>query len=114
MAALERDGELVLDRGEGAHVWDVNGDRYLDATAGPCLSGIPANAAGHGELIADVVEVPWDDPEALGAAVDAAGSDRVAAFFCEPVIGAGGVYPPPEGYLEAVRATCRETGVLFV
>ena len=40
--------------------------------------------------------------------------ERVAAFFCEPVIGAGGVFPPPEGYLEAVRQVCRDTGVLFV
>ena len=42
------------------------------------------------------------------------GADRVAAFFCEPVIGAGGVYAPPPGYLEQARAVCRETGVLFV
>ena len=42
------------------------------------------------------------------------GSENVAAFFCEPVIGAGGVYPPPAGYLDAVRAICRERGVLFV
>ena len=33
MAAIERSGELVLERGEGANVWDVSGRRYLDATA---------------------------------------------------------------------------------
>ena len=33
MAAIERSGELVLEHGEGAHVWDVSGRRYLDATA---------------------------------------------------------------------------------
>ncbi|HEY7659508.1 MAG TPA: aminotransferase class III-fold pyridoxal phosphate-dependent enzyme, partial [Actinomycetota bacterium] len=33
MATLETGGELVLDRGEGAHVWDEHGRRYLDATA---------------------------------------------------------------------------------
>ena len=70
-------------------------------TAGTSLAGIPANAAGHGELIEDVVEV------ALGRRrrparerSSAVGPDRVAAFFCEPVIGAGGVSPPPP-------ATCR-------
>ena len=83
-------------------------------TAGTSLAGIPANAAGHGELIEDVVEVPWDDADALRAAIERAGPGRVAAFFCEPVIGAGGVFPPPPGYLEAARAVCRETGVLFV
>jgi putrescine---pyruvate transaminase len=30
------------------------------------------------------------------------------------VIGAGGVYPPPDGYLDAVRRVCRDTDVLFV
>jgi adenosylmethionine-8-amino-7-oxononanoate aminotransferase len=83
-------------------------------TAGTSLAGIPANAAGHGALIQDVIEVPWDDPDLLRAAIDEVGPGRVAAFFCEPVIGAGGVFPPPEGYLEAAREVCRDTGVLFV
>jgi adenosylmethionine-8-amino-7-oxononanoate aminotransferase len=83
-------------------------------TAGTSLAGIPANATGHGELIEDVVEVGWDDAESLASALDRVGAERVAAFFCEPVIGAGGVYPPPPGYLEAVRGICREAGVLFV
>jgi adenosylmethionine-8-amino-7-oxononanoate aminotransferase len=83
-------------------------------TAGTSLAGIPANAAGHGQLIEDVVEVPWDDADSLRAAIEDVGAERVAAFFCEPVIGAGGVFPPPDGYLEAVRRVCRDTGVLFV
>ena len=83
-------------------------------TAGTSLAGIPANAAGHGSLIEDVIEVPWDEPDSLRAAIDDVGQERVAAFFCEPVIGAGGVYPPPDGYLEAVRQVCRDTDVLFV
>jgi adenosylmethionine-8-amino-7-oxononanoate aminotransferase len=83
-------------------------------TAGTSLAGIPANAAGHGELIEDVAEVGWDDADALREAIDRIGADKVAAFFCEPVIGAGGVFPPPEGYLRAARDVCRETDVLFV
>ncbi len=83
-------------------------------TGGTSLAGIPANAGGHGSLIEDVIEVPWDDAGALRAAIQEAGADRVAAFFCEPVIGAGGVFPPPEGYLAEARGVCRETEVLFV
>jgi adenosylmethionine-8-amino-7-oxononanoate aminotransferase len=83
-------------------------------TAGTSLAGIPANAIGHGELIEDVTEVPWNDADALRAAIEDDGPGRVAAFFCEPVIGAGGVFPPPPGYLEAARTVCREFGVLFV
>ncbi len=42
---------LVLTHGEGAHVWDVDGNRYLDL-----LGGIAVNALGHGhpELVAAV------------------------------------------------------------
>ena len=38
----------------------------------------------------------------------------MAAFFCEPVIGAGGVHPPPAGYIEGVADLCAEHGVLLV
>jgi len=82
-------------------------------TGGTSLAGIPANAAGHGPLIADVTEVPWDDADALGATIDELGG-RAAAFFCEPVIGAGGVFAPPPDYLETARKVCAEAGVLFV
>ena len=82
-------------------------------TAGTSLAGIPANAAGHGPLIADVAEVPWDDAHALETTIDGL-EGRAAAFFCEPVVGAGGVYAPPPGYLETSRKVCKEAGVLFV
>lgn len=35
--------KLVLERGEGAHVWDVDGKEYVDL-----LGGIAVNALGHG------------------------------------------------------------------
>ena len=82
--------------------------------SGTALAGIPANREGYGPLDENVSSVAWDDPQALAAAIDSLGEENVAAFYCEPVIGAGGVYAPPSGYLESVRAICRERGVLFV
>jgi putrescine aminotransferase len=82
--------------------------------AGTTLAGIEANAAGYGPLVGDILRVAWDSPDGLREAIAAAEPDRVAAFFCEPVIGAGGVFAPPERYLADVRRICRETGVLFV
>jgi adenosylmethionine-8-amino-7-oxononanoate aminotransferase len=82
--------------------------------AGTSLAGIAPNAAGYGPLLSDIAQVAWDDPEALRATIEELGPERVAAFFCEPVIGAGGVFAPPSGYLERTRQICRETGVLFV
>jgi putrescine---pyruvate transaminase len=58
--------------------------------------------------------VPWDDPSALTKIIEQAGAERVGAFFCEPVIGAGGVYFPPDGYLAEVQQICRDNDVLFV
>jgi putrescine---pyruvate transaminase len=81
---------------------------------GTTLGGIPANTEPFGELVTRVEHVPWDDAAALDKLIGELGADRVAAFFCEPVVGAGGVYPPPEGYLEQVRDMCRRHEVLFV
>lgn len=83
-------------------------------TAGTSLAGIAANAAGYGDLIGDVHQVAHDEADELRDAIAELGAGRIAAFFCEPVIGAGGVFPPPAGYLEEVRAICREHGILFV
>ena len=42
------------------------------------------------------------------------GADNVAAFFCEPIQGSGGVIVPPAGWLKAMRDAARELGILFV
>ncbi|MEX0754113.1 MAG: aspartate aminotransferase family protein [Actinomycetota bacterium] len=216
MRAVDTAGPLVIERGEGVHVWDEQGRRYLDATAslwycnvgfgrgelaeaaeaqlrtlaaysifgdltnrpaealadrvselapvpdsrvfltsggsdsidtatkmarrywqlrdrpertifinrerayhgmhlgGTSLAGIDANAQGHGTFVGEVSRVAWDDPSALRSTIEQLGPDRVAAFFCEPVIGAGGVFAPPPGYLAEVRDICRTHDVLFV
>lgn len=81
---------------------------------GTSLSGIPVNRLGYGPLVDETVQVSWDSAQALATALDAIGPDRVAAFFVEPVIGAGGVFPPPEGYLESAEKICRDRDVLLV
>jgi putrescine aminotransferase len=81
---------------------------------GTSLGGIPANTAPFVPLVSLVEHVAWDDAPALEKCIEGLGAERVAAFFCEPVIGAGGVYPPPEGYLASVREICRRHDVLFI
>jgi putrescine---pyruvate transaminase len=99
----------------GRHVIISRSHAYHGMNAyGTSLGGIPANTEPFGPLVSMVEHVPWDDAEATDKLIEQLGADRVAAFFCEPVIGAGGVYPPPEGYLERVREICRRHGVLFV
>ena len=42
------------------------------------------------------------------------GPDRVGAFVGEPVMGAGGVIPPPDSYWPEVQRICRDYDVLLV
>ena len=80
---------------------------------GTSLSGIPAVRDGYGTLVSDVAEVAHDDPADLERALDELG-DRAAAFLGEPMIGAGGAIPAPDGYWRTVEGICRDRGVLLV
>lgn len=51
---------------------------------------------------------------ALEAKVAELGADNVAAFFCEPIQGSGGVIVPPVGWLKAMAEAARRLDILFV
>jgi adenosylmethionine-8-amino-7-oxononanoate aminotransferase len=80
---------------------------------GTALAGIPANREGFGPQL-ETIQAPHDSLEAMEAEIERAGAHRVAAVFAEPVIGAGGVYPPMPGYLEGLRVLCDRIGALLV
>ena len=80
---------------------------------GTSLAGIATNAAGWGTLIPDVLHVPHDDAAALERVLAEQG-ERIAGFIGEPVIGAGGVIPPPDGYWERVQAACAAHDALLI
>ena len=50
----------------------------------------------------------------LDALILKEGPDTVAAFIAEPVMGAGGVIVPPQGYFEKVMPVCAKHDVLMV
>jgi 4-aminobutyrate---pyruvate transaminase len=52
--------------------------------------------------------------ESLEALIQAEGPDTIAAFFAEPVMGAGGAIVPPQGYFEKIQAVLRKYDILFV
>ncbi len=52
--------------------------------------------------------------EALETLIQAEGPDTIAAFFAEPVMGAGGAVLPPRGYFDKVQAVLRKYDILFV
>jgi adenosylmethionine-8-amino-7-oxononanoate aminotransferase len=74
-----------------------------------------ANRTGYGgDLVSDVVLVPYDDAEAVEKAIDHVGAERVAGIFVEPVIGAGGIRPVSAEYLTQVRGAMRAAGGLYI
>ncbi len=103
-------------RGEAERTYLIGREHGYHGThgIGTSVGGIPANTLGFGDLVEDAATVAYDDAAALEAEIERVGAHRVAAFFCEPVIGAGGVYLPPDGYIEEVAAICARHGVLFV
>lgn len=64
---------------------------------------------GFGPLVPGVHHVPFGDLAALEAAV----TERTAAFLVEPILGESGVVPAPEGYLRAARELTRRKGALL-
>ena len=81
---------------------------------GTSLAGIGANLETSGRTVPDVIEVEWDSVDSLRAVIEEVGAERIAGFFCEPVIGAGGVRFPGEPYLKEARRLVAEAGGLFI
>ena len=79
---------------------------------GVSVQGLPLNQQGWGDLI-PVAQIGHDDLARAEALFHEQG-DQIAAVIAEPVIGAGGVYPPEADYLQGLRKLCDEVGALLI
>jgi putrescine---pyruvate transaminase len=94
-----------------AREWGYHGTHAY----GTSLGGMEPNRVGYGgDIVPDVVIVPYDDAEAVEKAIDHAGPERVAGIFVEAVVGAGGIRPAPTDYLTRVREAVRQAGGLYI
>ncbi len=93
----------VLTRTKGYH-----GVNYGGTTA----QGIPPNRAGFGPLLPGFVRVEHNDLDAVRSAF-AAYPGEIGVVLTEPMQGAGGIWPPKEGYLRGLRELCDEHGALL-
>lgn len=50
----------------------------------------------------------------LEALIDREGADTIAAFIGEPVLGTGGIVPPPNGYWAAIQSVLKKHDILLV
>ncbi|MEM6306477.1 MAG: aminotransferase class III-fold pyridoxal phosphate-dependent enzyme, partial [Pseudomonadota bacterium] len=46
--------------------------------------------------------------------IDREGADTIAGFFAEPVMGAGGVIPPSDGYFQAIQPILKKHGIPLI
>jgi adenosylmethionine-8-amino-7-oxononanoate aminotransferase len=83
------------------------------AYGGTTVTGLAANRDGFGPLVPNVEQLDWDDLDGVDKLIDER-ADEVAAIIAEPVIGAGGVLPPPAGYLPGLRERCDRAGALLI
>ncbi len=96
--------QVIISREHGYH-----GTNY----GGTSAQGLAPNREGWGPLVGEVINVPADNLEAV-ARVFSERAGEVAAVLTEPVQGAGGVFPPPEGYLEGLRRLCDRHEALLI
>jgi acetylornithine aminotransferase len=105
-----RHGRDLDPSGERLEVIAAEGSFHGRTLGALSLTWAPAKREPFEPLPGGVRFVPYGDGDALRAAV----SEHTAAVFLEPVLGEGGVVPPPPGYLRTAREVCDETGALFV
>jgi acetylornithine/N-succinyldiaminopimelate aminotransferase len=74
------------------------------------VGGQPKYSDGFGPKITGITHVPFNDLDALKAAV----SDKTCAVVLEPIQGEGGVLPAELEYLQGARALCDEHNALLV
>ncbi|MBC8363862.1 MAG: aminotransferase [Actinobacteria bacterium] len=86
--------------------FDIIGEPLIQRVSGPNMYRRP-----DGTTPEEYTELLLDE---FRNKVESIGPENVAAFFAEPIMGAGGVLMPPPGYLTGMRDLCTGYEILFV
>ncbi|MSW53286.1 MAG: glutamate-1-semialdehyde 2,1-aminomutase [Actinobacteria bacterium] len=103
-------GRDVVVKFAGHYHGHVDG-LLADAGSGLATQGIPASAGVLASATAATIVVPWNDREAVAAAME---EHDVAALVCEPYPANMGLVPPADGFLPFLRELTERHGALLV
>ncbi|WP_077303049.1 aspartate aminotransferase family protein [Virgibacillus pantothenticus] len=111
----------IQNRSERRKIISLKRGYHGVAAASTSVTGIPEFWGMAGHMMTDFIHVDThynsttDQAIAsLRQAIEESGPETVAAFFAEPIQGAGGVLIPPDDYFPRIRALCDDYGILFV
>jgi len=86
--------------------WDLPVDRVLHTDC-PHYYRFGKDGESEAEFLARIVQ-------SLRDLIEREGPDTIAAFIAEPVMGAGGVMIPPEGYYPAIQDVLDEHDIIMI
>lgn len=111
----------IQNRSERRKIISLKRGYHGVAAASTSVTGISEFWGMAGHMMTDFIHVDThynsttDQAIAsLRQAIEESGPETVAAFFAEPIQGAGGVLIPPDDYFPRIRALCDDYGILFV
>jgi adenosylmethionine-8-amino-7-oxononanoate aminotransferase len=114
---------LLLSRKNAYHGMTImtaslTGKDYVKSASGLPLSEVRYLTCPHHwrEALANESETDFSGRLALELeqTIRNTGPDFIAGFFAEPVLGAGGVIPPPDGYFQAIQPVLRKYGIPLI
>jgi L-2,4-diaminobutyrate transaminase len=88
--------------------------KAFDLPQGPILHTLTPHHYWHAPAGMTEREFSAHCAQALDALIRAEGPDTVAAFIGEPVLGTGGLIPPPEGYWQEIQAVLKRYDILLI
>ncbi|MBE1296575.1 aspartate aminotransferase family protein [Phycobacter azelaicus] len=95
---------------ERVEIITFEGSFHGRSSAGIAAAGSEKMTKGFGPLLPGFVHLPWNDHDAVAAAID----EKTAAILIEPVQGEGGIRPLPDACLKGLRDLCDEHGILLI
>lgn len=117
------DKKKIISRWRGYHGSTVmassltgldNHHRAFDLPQGPVLHTMTPHYYWHAHPGVGEREFSRFCAERLEGVISLEGADTIAAFIGEPVLGTGGIIPPPEGYWEEIQKVLKRHDILLI